>query len=164
RGILAQHYLHAGRSDLAFPHLVQAAQLAQARYAASEALALYRQALAIAPQHDQATELLDEQIASLYENLGDILALTGDYAAALGPGRTQAPAPRAAQLASPYENLGGILALTGGYAAARGNYEWLLRVGVAADPQTRALRKAALQRKVGGTYEQQGSLDHALVW
>ncbi len=128
RGILAQHYLHAGRSDLAFPHLVQAAQLAQARYAASEALALYRQALAIAPQHDQATELLDEQIASLYENLGDILALTGDY------------------------------------AAARGNYEWLLRVGVAADPQTRALRKAALQRKVGGTYEQQGSLDHALVW
>ncbi|HWQ15715.1 MAG TPA: tetratricopeptide repeat protein, partial [Roseiflexaceae bacterium] len=128
RVALAQHYLHAGRSDLAFPHLIQAAEHAQARYANSEALSLYRQALAIAPQPDQAAELLEPRTAALYENLGDLLTLTGDY------------------------------------AAARGNYEWLLRVGVAGDAQARAVRKAALQRKVGGTYERQGSLDQALAW
>jgi tetratricopeptide (TPR) repeat protein len=105
-----------------------AAEHAQARYANSEALALYRQALVIAPQHELATELLEPQTAALYENLGDLLTLTGDY------------------------------------AAARGNYEWLLRVGVEGDAQARAVRKAALQRKVGGTYERQGSLDQALSW
>ncbi|MEN9936928.1 MAG: hypothetical protein RLZZ387_3507 [Chloroflexota bacterium] len=125
---LAQHYLHAGRSDLAQPHLVRAARLAQARYANSEALALYRQALAIAPQHDQTTERLDPQTASLYDNLGDILAQTGDY------------------------------------SAARVNYEWLLRLGVVEDAAARTLRKAALQRKVGGTYERQGELEPARTW
>jgi predicted ATPase/class 3 adenylate cyclase len=128
RIVLAQHFLHAGRSDLAFPHLLRAAERAQARYANSEALALYRQALAIAPQHDQTTERLDTQIASLYENLGDLLTLTGDY------------------------------------PAARGNYEWLLRVGVEGDALSRTLRKAALQRKVGGTHERQGNLQPALAW
>lgn len=126
--VLAQHYLHAGQSERAFPHLVQAAERAQTRFANSEALALYRQALAIAPEHDQATERLDPQIAALYENLGDILALTGDY------------------------------------TAARANYEWLLRVGVAEHAHARAIRKAALQRKVGGAYAQQGAFEQALTW
>jgi class 3 adenylate cyclase/tetratricopeptide (TPR) repeat protein len=128
RVLLAQHELHAGRSERALPHLIQAARNAQARYANSEALALYRQALAIAPQHDQTTERLDAQTAALYENLAEILVLTGDY------------------------------------PAARSNYEWLLRVGIAEEPGARVTRKAALQRKVGATHEQEGNLELALNW
>jgi predicted ATPase/class 3 adenylate cyclase len=126
--LLAQHELHAGRSERALPHLIQAARNAQARYANSEALALYRQALAIAPQHDQTTERLDPQTAALYENLAEILVLTGDF------------------------------------PAARSNYEWLLRVGVVEDAPARVIRKAALQRKIGATHEQEGNLELGLTW
>src|SRR6185503_2044771 len=53
QAVLAQHYLLADLPDRAFPYLVQAAQHAQSRYANSEALTLYRQALAIAPWRDR---------------------------------------------------------------------------------------------------------------
>jgi tetratricopeptide (TPR) repeat protein len=128
RVVLAQHYLLAGMSEAAFPHLVLAAQRAQARYANSEAIALYRQAIAIAPERGDANEPLPPRLADLYERLGDVLTLTGEY------------------------------------AAARSNYDLLLRAGVAEEALSRATRRASLQRRVGGTYERQGNLDHALEW
>jgi predicted ATPase/class 3 adenylate cyclase len=127
RAVLAQHFLRAGYTDRAFVHLVQAAQRAQSRYANSEALGLYRQALVVAPWRDQPDQAPDFQsMAALYENLGDVLALTGDY------------------------------------AGAREHYEALLRL-LAGDAADRAVYQAALQRKIGTTYEHQGNLDLALV-
>jgi predicted ATPase/class 3 adenylate cyclase len=129
RPVLAQHFLRAGDTDRAFLHLVQAAQGAQSRYANSEALDLYQQALAIAPWLDQPQQQPDfHAMAGLHENLGDTLARTGDYIRA----RDQ------------FEVL---LRLLGGRATAEG-----------------AVYRAALQRKIGTTYEHQGNLDLALIW
>jgi class 3 adenylate cyclase/tetratricopeptide (TPR) repeat protein len=83
--VLAHHYVQAGLPDQAFPQFLAAAQQAQTRFAQREALALYQQALAVAPwrQHDDA--LLDiETAAMIYENQGDLLAVLGDYEAARG--------------------------------------------------------------------------------
>jgi predicted ATPase/class 3 adenylate cyclase len=127
RAVLAQHFLRAGHTDRAYLHLVQAALRAQSRYANSEAIDLYRQALAMAPWRDQPDQVSDIQaVAALYENLGDVLALTGDY------------------------------------AGAREHYEALLRLLVG-DTVDRAIYQAALQRKIGTTYEHQGNLDLALL-
>ncbi|HET9223854.1 MAG TPA: AAA family ATPase, partial [Roseiflexaceae bacterium] len=54
--LLAHHYLRAGHIDQAFPHLLRAAERAQSRFALSEALALYQQALAAAPWRDYRDE------------------------------------------------------------------------------------------------------------
>ncbi len=83
RATLTRHYLRAGQLQRAFPHLLQEAQQAQARYALREALTLYQQALAITPWRDREDERLDLTTAvTLYESLGDVLALTGDYGGA----------------------------------------------------------------------------------
>ncbi len=79
RVILARHYLDAEQPAQAFPHFLEAAHQAQARYANNEALMLYRQAAAIAPGQT-ATDAASTSLATtLYENMGDVLALTGDY-------------------------------------------------------------------------------------
>jgi predicted ATPase len=79
RATLTRHYLRAGQLARAFPHLLQEAQQNQARYALREALTLYQQALAISPWRDREYDQIDlDAAAALYENLGDVLALTGD--------------------------------------------------------------------------------------
>jgi tetratricopeptide (TPR) repeat protein/class 3 adenylate cyclase len=127
--LLAQHHLRAGHIDQAFPHLLRAAERAQSRSALSEALALYQQALAAAPWRDYRDEPMHVRDAiRLHENMGDVLALMGDY------------------------------------GAARAHYERLLdllKLEKGADLNS---RRAALQRKIGSTYENQGHLEPALSW
>jgi predicted ATPase/class 3 adenylate cyclase len=83
RVVLAQHYLLAGNLQRAFPHLLAAAQRAQARSAYREARDLYELAIASAPWHDRREMIPDMAIATaLHENLGDVLALLGDPTAA----------------------------------------------------------------------------------
>jgi tetratricopeptide (TPR) repeat protein len=127
--LLAHHYLRAGHIDQAFPHLLRAAERAQSRSALSEALALYKQALAAAPWRDYRDEPLHVQDAiRLYENMGDVLALMGDY------------------------------------SGARAHYERLLDLLKASQREELISRRAALQRKIGSTYENQGGLEPALSW
>jgi class 3 adenylate cyclase/Tfp pilus assembly protein PilF len=129
RMALAQHYLHAQQWDHAFPLFLEAAQHGQARYANREAQALYELALAITPWHSRREGPPDiESALVLHENLGDVLALTGNY-----PGAREH-----------YQRLLGLLEEAG-------------------DEQYRA-RRAALLRKIGSTYENQGELDQAMDW
>jgi predicted ATPase/class 3 adenylate cyclase len=78
RILLAQHYLRAQQYDAAFPHLLQAAQAAQARHANAEAIALYEQARAAAPWEQREAPINFALAAALYEGQGDVLALTGN--------------------------------------------------------------------------------------
>jgi predicted ATPase len=127
QAMLAHHYLHAGNMDRAFQHLDKAARQAQARYANSESLMLYQQALAIAPWRDLREDPpAIHQATTLYENMGDLQAITGDY------------------------------------AGARASYDRLLELLKPIAIADRCLRQAALQRKIGSTYENQGDLEQAL--
>jgi class 3 adenylate cyclase/tetratricopeptide (TPR) repeat protein len=129
RVVLAEHYLRAEQIDRAFPHFLKAAQHAQARFANSEALALYRQALATAPWRTHADAPSDLATAALiYENMGDVLALTGDY------------------------------------VGARETYGWLQSLLEQGAVPNQSAHNAALERKIGSTYENQGTLEMAVDW
>ncbi|MEP7187800.1 MAG: adenylate/guanylate cyclase domain-containing protein [Roseiflexaceae bacterium] len=129
RVVLAEHYLRAEQIDRAFPHFLKAAQRAQARYANSEALALYKQALATAPWREHADAPSDIPNAALiYENMGDVLALIGDY------------------------------------VGARETYGWLESLLEQDATANYAMHRAALERKIGNTYENQGTLEMAVDW
>lgn len=83
RVVLAEHYRLAGLTDQAFPHFLEAARYAQAHYANDEAIKLYQQAIVTAPWHTRDNVQPDLTSAiMIYENLGDVLALMGDYTAA----------------------------------------------------------------------------------
>jgi class 3 adenylate cyclase/tetratricopeptide (TPR) repeat protein len=127
RAVVAQHWLQATQPERAFPHFLQAAQEAQSRYANHEALALYAQVCATAPWRDQSVASFDPTLAaSIYDQIGDIQALIGDY------------------------------------AAARQSYEQGLAFLVGAKDCT--ARCAALERKIGSSYENQGVHEQALDW
>lgn len=80
RVTLAHHYLHAEQFEQAFPNFVLAGQQSQEHYAHAEALALYEQALAIAPwRSGHVDPALMEMAITLYDSLGDLLAVTSDY-------------------------------------------------------------------------------------
>jgi predicted ATPase len=81
--LLAEHYRLARLTDRAFPHFLEAARRTQARYANDEAIKLYQQALATAPWQTRADTPLElAKAAMIYEHLGDVLALIGEYTAA----------------------------------------------------------------------------------
>jgi predicted ATPase/class 3 adenylate cyclase len=83
RSLVAQHYLRAGAADKAFPHMLILAQQAQLRYAHTEALELYKQALAVAPWRDHGDEMSETLSAvDLRENMGDLMTLLDNYAGA----------------------------------------------------------------------------------
>ncbi len=127
--VLAEHYLRAEQIDRAFPHFLKAAQRAQMRYANNEALALYKQALATAPWREHADAPSDIPTAALiYENMGDVLALIGDY------------------------------------VGARETYGWLQSLLEQDAAVNNTAHRAALERKIGSTYENQGTLEMAVDW
>ena len=127
RVVLAQHYIQAEQPELAFPHLLVAAQEAQACYANQEAVTLYSQALYTAQWYVQDGVVPDLTFAvPLYEGLGDVLALTGSY------------------------------------SNARDCYGALVEMIDIQFPTTMYMLKAALQRKIGNTLENQGSFETAL--
>jgi len=81
--LLAEHYRLAHLPDRAFPHFLAAAHQARTRYANDEAIKLYQQALATAPWQTRENTPPDlAQAALIYENLGDVLTLIGEYTAA----------------------------------------------------------------------------------
>lgn len=127
RVVVAEHYVQAGLGAAAVPHLIQAADRACARYANGEALMLYRRAIGIAEAEGAPNEVVDlEGLSRLYQQIGDTLALTGDF------------------------------------QGARDAYQWYLdRAGQERSPEG-WLRSAALWRRIGATFEQQGDLDQAL--
>ena len=129
RAVLAQHYRDAGQWEPAFTHFIAAAGQAQARDAHSEALALYHEALAVAPWRDRDLTTSDLGDATLvYENLGQVLIAMGDH------------------------------------TGARAAYERLLALRETETPAEQPAHQAALQRKVGQSYEHQGDFAQALIW
>jgi tetratricopeptide (TPR) repeat protein len=168
--LLAQHYQHAGQPDQALPHYLAAAQQAQARYAHAEARALYAQAAVCAPWRDRALVPADLPAALLlYENWGDVLALTGDYAEARDhyttllallaqialPERAQQQARLQRKIGSTYENQGQLPTAL----------DWLNQAaaGIAAAPPSAAARleDACVRSDLGWTYWRQGDLAQA---
>lgn len=119
RAVLAHHLIQSAQMTEALPHLIRAAELAQARFANEEALALYQQGCEIAAEHDHV-------VIRLCTRMGDILALTGRY------------------------------------DASRDHYMHALTL-LRKDGMDHGIQQAALQRKIGGTYESQGDLTQAHI-
>lgn len=89
--LLASHYLLAEEWTPAFGYHLRAGRQAQARYANREAITLYERALQIARQltannkgQELEAEAGDSQVADIYEQLGIVHALIGEYDTALG--------------------------------------------------------------------------------
>jgi predicted ATPase/class 3 adenylate cyclase len=167
---LAQHYLQAEQPDLAFPHFVAAAEQAQARYANSEALAYYSQALSTAPWRDQSDQPNDFLAAArLYESIGDVLALIGNYIDArwnfewtlrlLDRPDAAGCAVRSASLrrkvGRTYESQGNFAAALHWLTQAQ---ETLARSGAAGAAR---LEEALILSDTGWIHFRQGDLDHA---
>ena len=88
-----------------------------------------------------------------------------ETALAIAPWRRRDVGP--ADLASAvelYESLGDGQALIDNYAGARASYERALELLEQSDSSDRRIQWAALQRKIGSTYEHQGDLEPALRW
>lgn len=87
------------------------------------------------------------------------------YSQALAIERTRPGGPRDYQASAElYENLADVLARTGDHAGARQHYQELLALLDDSASDDRAVLRAALQRKIGGTHEREGNLDAALPW
>lgn len=125
---LAQHYLAAGMPEQAHPYIVATARHAQSRYAYIEAITLFRQAVSTAPWHDTPGPADLPAAADLYQQLGDLLLVTGDG------------------------------------TSARETFLWLLAVLDSSKDEQFTVLRAAIERKIGRTFEQQSNLDMALRW
>jgi len=81
-GHIATHYEQAGMVEQAVTYYQRAAEAAQRIYANAEALALYQRALALlamAPEAASQQEWQRMMSVQLYEQMGDILALTNQH-------------------------------------------------------------------------------------
>lgn len=74
-GRIAHHYERAGESDTAFTYYRKAGAAASDAYANEEAIDAYRRALALAREHEVAT---DDEIATTYAALADVYNVIGD--------------------------------------------------------------------------------------
>ncbi|HEX5571841.1 MAG TPA: tetratricopeptide repeat protein, partial [Ktedonobacterales bacterium] len=169
RVMLAQHYQLAEQGERAFPHFLRAARQAQARDAHSEARDLYHQALAVAPWANRDPLPADlDAAATLYENLGDVLDLTGDYPAARDqyqclnqvldnsprPDRPVRQALLQRKISRTYEHQGDLEQALGRLARAEDM--------IAGAPDTLAMREhAEILSDIGWVHFRQGNLERA---
>jgi adenylate cyclase len=88
-----------------------------------------------------------------------------EQARALAPWRKRAPlTAEQAPAADLLERMGDVCARLSDNAGARTHYEALLALLAPLEGTHWALRRAAALRKIGGSHEQQGALDNALLW
>lgn len=168
RVVLAQHYRRADQLDRAFPNFLAAAHQAQQRYANSEALALYNQALATAPWRDQRDQPSDPlAAATIYEQIGDIQALIGSYDEARQNYewslRLLDHSPEwQVQLATLQRKVGSSHEQQGSYAKA---LEWFdqaaATIATAASDNRTALEHACILSDTGWVHFRQSNLEHA---
>jgi predicted ATPase/class 3 adenylate cyclase len=74
--LLSLHFLRAGVHDDAWRYSLVAGKRAQAKFANIEAAEFYRRALEVAPQ---VSAVAAHEISSVWESLGDVLELAGDF-------------------------------------------------------------------------------------
>ncbi|MDQ2806274.1 MAG: tetratricopeptide repeat protein [Chloroflexota bacterium] len=173
QAVLAEHYQQAGQPAVAFTHFMAAATQAQARYAHTEALRLYPQALAVALWTLDPTLPPDPaQATPLYEGWGDLLALTGDYPAARAQyeallrlvGGKLSP-DQALQAAALHRKLGSTYEHQGDMEQARTHLQ-IAAAGLAALPITPEVRleQARVLSDLGWVGFRQGDLDQAQLY
>ena len=73
--LLSLHFFHAGDHDKTYRYSLAAGQRAQAKFANVEAAGFFRRALEVAP----SLQLPDEELAHVWESLGDVSELAGVY-------------------------------------------------------------------------------------
>ena len=170
RAILAQHYLLAELPEQAFPQFVQAAEHAKERYANTEAIALYEQAikLGLGGRGLSVVEIVSWGLESAENTQHDAEEPTSS----LPTGGDDRVAPEACiwsdddlgtleEMVALHESLGDVHALVGHYDAARTVYK-AARALLETLPNTATVRCAALHRRLSSTYEKQGRYDDAL--
>ena len=166
------HFRHALTRDVAYNGLLFAHRRElHARVAAAIAEREVAQPALLAA-HYRAAELPDhafphfvaaaEAAAGRYANR-EALALYEQVLATAPWRHTPDAPPDLAATTTVFEALGDVLALLSEYERAQENYGWLLHLYERHGGEN-TLRQAALQRKLGATYESQGALDQALEW
>jgi len=109
---IAQHYRSSGQDTMAAEYYQQAGDYARQLFANQEALAHYQAALALSPS----------QPATLYEAMGDLHVLEGDYPTAIRSYETAAALLSQAELPGIEHKLGNIHGLLGEWELAECHY------------------------------------------
>ncbi len=177
--LLAHHALQAEDWPRAFAFHLRAGRLAQARYANHEAIALYQRALLIAPQLESSPESrelcigsrpggqpgIGAQIVELYERLGWVYALVGEYdtaleryGAALDLLIAQADTP-SGDLVRLHHHIAQVYEKRAAFDTA---FEWLERGIDQADHNDVELARCYLLG--AGIYQRQGRYTEAIEW
>ncbi len=141
---IAQHYRAAGQDSLAAEYFYQAGDYERQLFANQEALAHYQTALALSPSPP----------AALYEAIGDLQALSGDYPAAIRNYETAAALLSLPELPTLEHKLGNIHTLLGAWELAECHYQAALegiedpalQTGIFADWARTVLHSGDLKR------------------
>ena len=148
-GVVAQHFRLAGREAEAADWFQLAGEQARGLYANAEALAYFREALALGPP----------TAGALHEAIGDLLTLAGDYAAAL-------PSYEAAAAEASEAELAGIEHRIGLVHDRRGEWELAdvsFTAALEALPDTAAALRARIVADQSLTAHRRDRDDRALV-
>jgi predicted ATPase/DNA-binding SARP family transcriptional activator len=144
---IALHYQLAGHDELAAEYFYQAGEHARALHANAEALAHFRTALGLG-YTDTAT---------LHEALGDLLALTGAYAAATSSYDLAAAHGTPAHLGVIERKLGNVYARQGAWELAESHFQ----AALAATGESDVAERARLQVAWSLAAHRQGQADRA---
>ena len=155
--LLSLHFFHAGDAGKAYRYSLAAGERAQEKFANVEAAAFFQRALEVAPELD----LPAEELAPVWESLGDVSELAGLYAdaeEAYGRARTLDEQPRLLL------KEGVIRERFGRYPEALQWYNRGLRSLDSLPPDERALMRSELGLAYAGVRVRQGEFIDAAGW
>jgi DNA-binding SARP family transcriptional activator/tetratricopeptide (TPR) repeat protein len=148
-GVVAQHFRLAGREAEAADWFRLAGEQARGLYANAEALAYFREALAVGPP----------SAGALHEAIGDLLTLAGDYAAALPSYEAAAAEASDGEIAGIEHRIGLVHDRRGEWELADGSFTAALETL----PETATALRARIVADQSLTAHRRGRDDQALV-
>ncbi len=148
-GLVAQHFRLAGREAEAADWFQLAGEQARDLYANGEALAYFREALALG----------SPAAGALHEAIGDLLTLAGDYAAALPSYEAAAAEASGAEIAGIEHRIGLVHDRRGEWELADGSFT----AALAALPESATALRARIVADQSLTAHRRGRDDQALV-
>ncbi|HSB37907.1 MAG TPA: AAA family ATPase [Gaiellaceae bacterium] len=155
--LLSLHFFHAGDHEKAYRYSLAAGRRAQEKFANVEAAGFYRRALEVAGE----LEVPDDELADVWESLGDVSELAGLYSDA---GEAYASALKLHQHPRLLLKEGIIRERFGRYADALSRYTRGLDAAEALEPGERARMRLELSLAYAGVKLRQGKFRDCVKW
>ena len=155
--LLSLHFFHAGEHEKTYGYSLAAGRRAQEKFANVEAAGFFRRALEVAAELD----VPDEELAQVWESLGDVSELAGIYSDA---GEAYGSALKLHQHPRLLLKEGIIRERFGRYADALSWYTRGLDAADALEPDERARMRFELSLAYAGVKLRQGKFRHCIHW